>query len=139
MVRLILFFCFVSLSMAGMSQTTPEINPNIDKEWRFVRGGEVALPNGIAYSFEVPAEVGFDYMFTLRNQLDTMDIQVTVTDLQGDVVKAVAQESVNGTFTMVFGVNDKATYRVIIGVVDQSKPGGTNLPTEMYLVRKVHY
>ena len=136
----LLYCCFLVLSSySALAQTTPEINPNIDKEWRFVRGGEVALPNGIAYSFEVPAERGFDYMFTLKNDQDTMDIQVTITDMQGQVVRSVSKEAVNGTFTMVFDVNNKATYRVIIGVVDSSKPGGVKVPSEMYLVRRVHY
>lgn len=113
------------------------MNPNIDAEWRFVRSQELNLLSGSFYSFEFPAERGYDYIFNLSHELNGVYAAISVFDMQDQKISTITINESNTSADLNFDVKSSGTYKVVIGVTDPTAQKGNSLPSHLNLIRRV--
>lgn len=129
------FTLFAVLAFLGSAQAqVKEINPSI--QWRFVRSQDLILSSGELYTFEFPAEDGFDYMFNVSHERDSMMVSIGVYDMQDRPVEVSPSRMTKISADMVFDVLTGATYKVVIGVVDPSGKKGDQVDLSLNLIRR---
>lgn len=130
-----LFTLFAIIGFLGSAQAqVKEINPSI--QWRFVKSQDLILASGELYTFEFPAEDGFDYMFNVNHDRDSMMVSIGVYDMQDRPVEVSASRMTAISADMVFDVLDGATYKVVIGVVDPTGEKGDQVDLSLNLIRR---
>ncbi len=135
-VQLSLFLLVTVLSTSAFGQRK-EVNPNIDAEWRFVRSQELNLLSGSFYSFEFPAERGYDYIFNLSHELNGVYAAISVFDMQDQKISTITINESNTSADLNFDVKSSGTYKVVIGVTDPTAQKGNSLPSHLNLIRRV--
>jgi len=130
-----IFTLLAILGFLGSAQAqVKEINPSI--QWRFVRSQDLILSSGELYTFEFPAEDGFDYMFNVNHERDSMMVSIGVYDMQDRPVEVSKSRMTKISADMVFDVNTGATYKVVIGIVDPAGKKGDKVDLSLNLIRR---
>ncbi|MBI1307617.1 MAG: hypothetical protein GC181_13525 [Bacteroidetes bacterium] len=137
MIKRILMVLFLATTFGTVLAQHKEINPNIDSEWRFIRSQEMNLLSGSFYSFEFPAEKGFDYIFNLTHNQDKVYAAISVFDMQDRLVKKVVLNESNSSCDLAFDVDASATYRVVVGITDPKGSKGTAITSQFSLIRRI--
>jgi hypothetical protein len=136
LIRFVVFLCMTSMTVTAFGQNK-EVNPNIDSEWRFIKSQELSLLSGSFYSFEFPAEKGYDYIFNLSHELKAVYVAISVYDLQDKPIEDIVVNESNTAANLQFDVKSSGTYVVIVGVTDPSKQKGASMPSHFNLIRRV--
>lgn len=111
-----------------------EINPSI--QWRFVKSQELNLLDGSWYSYEFPAEKGFDYIFTMTHNTESAKASIQVFDLQDNKIAEFKSEDNKITAALEFDVKKSGTYKVYFGVNVLGTPDKTEVPVLFTLIRR---
>lgn len=127
---------FLSMGLSAFAQKK-EVNPNIDAEWRFIRSQQMELLSGSFYSYEFPAEKGYDYIFNLDHKQQGLYAVISVYDLQERLVQQTTQPVSNESADLNFDVEVSGTYKVIVGLTDPNGKKGDKLPGQFSLIRRI--
>ena len=127
---------FLSMGLSAFAQKK-EVNPNIDAEWRFIRSQQMELLSGSFYSYEFPAEKGYDYIFNLDHKQQGLYAVISVYDLQERLVQQTTQPVSNESADLNFAVEVSGTYKVIVGLTDPNGKKGDKLPGQFSLIRRI--
>ncbi|MCB0734770.1 MAG: hypothetical protein H6608_03670 [Flavobacteriales bacterium] len=136
MIRKLFLLMFLSMGLSAFAQKK-EVNPNIDAEWRFIRSQQMELLSGSFYSYEFPAEKGYDYIFNLDHKQQGLYAVISVYDLQERLVQQTTQPVSNESADLNFDVEVSGTYKVIVGLTDPNGKKGDKLPGQFSLIRRI--
>lgn len=125
-----LMFCF----SAGYGQNL-DINPSV--QWRFVISHEINFASGNFISYEFPAERGYDYIFNITHNLDSVHAAIMVFDLQDRLVEKMVLEENQLSIDLPFDVQHNGTYKVVLGLTDPNGKKGDIMPGQFTLIRRI--
>lgn len=121
------------------SAQTLEVNPNIDAEWRFVRTQELNLESGNFYSFEFPAEKGYDYIFNLAHKRQKVHTVISIFDMQDQLIERLLLNESTESADLHFDIKHTGTYKVIVGLTDPKATKGVPMTSQFSLIRRVKF
>ncbi|MFT4522168.1 MAG: hypothetical protein ACI8ZN_001108 [Bacteroidia bacterium] len=131
---LVPIFLIICASFDAQAQVK-EINPNV--QWRFVRSQQLDLVSGSFYSFEFPAESGYDYVFNLAHNQNGVFATISIFDMQDKPIQNSILDNNAGTMDLNFDVPASGTYKVLVGIRKTSAKEGEIYPSHFTLVRRL--
>lgn len=112
-----------------------EVNPNV--QWRFIRSDTVEWVNQQLFTFEFPAQKGYDYFFNLTHGYDSLSASLEVFDLQMKPIDRI-KDSLNTTeLTLFFDVEKTGTYKVYLYATDPNQNSEARMRGLFSLVRRL--
>lgn len=114
---------------------TKEINPNV--QWRFIRSDTVEWVNQQLFTFEFPAQKGYDYFFNLTHGYDSLAASIEVFDLQMKPIDMVKDSLNTLEITLFFDVQKTGTYKVYLYATDPNQDAEARLKGLFSLVRRL--
>lgn len=129
--RVLISSIILLLALLAKAQIN-DINPSV--QWKYVRSQELILLSGSVYSFEFPAEKGYDYLVNLTHDDDSAGITISVTDLQYGEVASKTDSSNSETMTVDFRVSAHGTYILVVQLIGDQE--GVQTPVKLNIIRR---
>jgi hypothetical protein len=110
-----------------------EINPMIG--WNYVNSQETEITNGLWFNTDFPAEKGYDYIFVMNHDLDSVSAALKLYNLQDQLIVGKDKDTSTKLINLPFDVSESGTYRIFF-IINDNK-GGANLhKVQLMLIRR---
>jgi hypothetical protein len=130
-VQILLAFLLISTIVRGQEPTAVPSH-----EWIVVSNQNIQLRNGTIHAYDFPASTEFDYRLLITSNRADSDVKIAVFDLQDQLISEIAPFKNELETTLMFMVPHDATYKVVLGITDQTKAYGESVDVKFELIRK---
>lgn len=126
---ILLFLSAFTISKAQIK----EINPAIG--WNYVKTQELEMTDEVWYNTDFSAETGFDYIFVMNHNLDSIKASLQLYDLQDTYLLSHNSENSVQVHSLPFDVKESGMYRIFFAINDMIEGSATH-KVQFTLIRR---